>query len=185
MEKRGAIGLSINVLVVVIISLVILGFGIYLLYQFIGGAEDIKQNLDQRTKLELERLLVNLGEGVALPLHQATVSRGETHVFGIGVLNIGGVGDKFHLEITPPEKYVDEQGEIQNVNQVANQDLMTWLLYNDVEDMLIKEGEHQTGSILVIVPDDAPTGEYIFTARILDEGGNRYGNPQKFIVVVR
>src|SRR3989338_1661935 len=87
MNHKGAIELSVNTLVVVIISLVILAGGITLLYKFIAGAEEIKADLDARTTEELERLLVQQGKKVALPLHVADVERGKTHVFGLGILN--------------------------------------------------------------------------------------------------
>ena len=85
--KKGALGLSVETLVIIIISLVILSAGITLIYQFISGAEDIKAQLDQKTQEELDRLLVTQGKKVALPMHVATIRRGESHVFGIGILN--------------------------------------------------------------------------------------------------
>src|SRR3989344_8163548 len=98
-DTKGAIELSMNMLVMIIISIVILTGGMVLLYKFIGGAEDIKSQLDTRTDSELERLLVDQGKQVALPLHTATVTRGESHVFGIGILNIGSVGNEFLLRV--------------------------------------------------------------------------------------
>src|SRR3989344_2758265 len=99
MHKKGAIGLAVDVLVIIIISLVILAGGITILYKFIGGAEQTKAQLDERTNQELERLLVDQGQQVALPLHTAAIERGDSHVFGLGILNIGGVGNQFKVQV--------------------------------------------------------------------------------------
>ena len=110
--KRGAIGLSINTLVVIIISLVILGLGVSLLYQFIADAEDIKGQLDRKTEEELERLLVSQGQRVALPLHTANIYRGESHSFGIGILNTLENNENFRLIITFSGAYDENQNII-------------------------------------------------------------------------
>ncbi|MBT3813815.1 hypothetical protein HOE37_04955 [Candidatus Woesearchaeota archaeon] len=177
MNKKAAIGLSINTLVVVIISLVVLAGGITLLYKFIGGAEEIKGELDAKTKTELERLLVDQGKPVALPLHVAYVNRGEQHVFGIGILNIGGVGDKFNIEVGL-SKVLDE-----TESQVSVSGTDTWLLFN-TKSIKILEGEHVSESILVNVPKTAPNGQYIFSVKIFSDS-KQYGNTQKFYVNVK
>jgi hypothetical protein len=87
-----------NMLVVIILSLVILVGGVAFLYKLIAGAEQIKTDLDYRTQAELERLLVEQGQQVALPFRQATVNRGDHHVFGLGILNIGEK-QEFHIKV--------------------------------------------------------------------------------------
>lgn len=177
MRRKGAIGLSINTLVVVIISLVILGAGITLLYKFIGGARDIKEGLDQRTDQELEYLLVDQGKQVALPLHTTTLRGGDGHIFGVGILNIGGEGDNFQIQVNPP-KFINKEGETIENYEAAT----TWLLYHD-ELIIINEGEHHKESISVDLPNDAPKGQYIFNVKIF-AGEDQYGNTQKFYVNV-
>ena len=177
MSKKGVVGLSMNVLVVIIISLVILGLGVSMLYSFIGGAQDIKDKLDAKTSQELERLLVNQGKMVALPLHVASVERGNDHIFGIGIMNIGNVGNSFHINI-PTYKVINED----NVDVTTSVDVSDWLLFND-EEITILEGDHVKEIIAVIVPKDAVKGQYIFTARVY-AGENPYGNKQTFIVNV-
>jgi len=178
MNKKAAIGLSINTLVVVIISLVILGGGITLLYKFIGGAEDIKAGLDTRTSQELERLLLDQGKQVALPLHVATVERGDSHVYGIGILNIGPESS-FRIDVEL-SKVIDlnENDITDRVNSVED-----WLLY-DVVPISIKENQHRKEGILVNVPNEALVGQYIFSVRVF-EGDIQYGNTQKFVVNVK
>ena len=187
LNKKAAIGLSMNVLVVVIISMVILGGGIGLLYKFIGGAEDIKSELDVKTTQELERLLVDQGKQVALPLHIVNVQRGESHAFGLGILNVGGVGEEFSITVSSV-KVVDENGE--DVTAVTNLDnIEKWLLY-EKGLIRIQENEHKKEAILVKVPTAALKGQYIFNVKVWhtppgtpgEAAGAQYGNTQKFVV---
>jgi hypothetical protein len=181
MKKKGAIGLSMNVLVVIIISLVILGMGVTMLYSFIGGATDIKTKLDAKTDAELERLLVNQGKMVALPLHVADVERGDTHLFGIGIMNVGDVSGDFYIKVEPSKAF-NEDGD-----EISTSDTFNWFLFND-EAIHIQEGDHVKESIAVIVPKDAAKGQYLFSARVYTDSSyssdNQYDNKQNFIVNV-
>lgn len=180
-NKRGAIGLSIETLVIIIISLVILSAGITLIYQFISGAEEIKGQLDQKTQDELERLLVSQGKKVALPLHVATVRRGDSHVFGIGILNTFGTSETFFI-LTSLNKVADEF-EHDITSQINVQTVQGWVLYN-TEGLSIESNGNRKESLLVQVSKDAVKGQYIFLATVVLSDGSVYGNPQTFMVTV-
>ncbi len=180
--KKAAIELSMNFLVMIIISLVILAGGIALLYKFIGGAEDIKSQLDQRTSEELERLLVGQGKKVALPLHVADVARGETHVFGLGIMNLMESSEDFYVK-AEIDTVVDEV----NKDITASMDktkINQWVLYN-TEAIKIEPGNYDKETLLVNVPKDAVKGQYIFSAKVYTSTKTLYGNPQKFFVNVK
>lgn len=173
--------MSIETLVIVIIALVILGLGITLLYKFIGGAESIKTTLDERTDDELERLMVDQGKQVALPLHVADISRGSNHLFGIGILNIGGVGNQFQIQ-AGIGKVINEQG--QDITSSADLNYInTWLLFNQ-EPIQIEENQHHKEAILVNVPKDAQKGQFIYNVQVV-ASGQPYGNIQKIVVNIK
>jgi hypothetical protein len=183
MTKKAAIGMSVETLVVIIISLVILGGGITLLYKFIGGAEDTKALLDEKTDAELDRLLADQGKQVALPRNIATVERGENHVFGVGILNVdsAGTGDSFTIDVNPNQA-VDESGNFIDIN--PDEIKSNWLLWNDGA-IAIAEGEHFKESISIQIPDEALKGEYIFDVIVYDANSQQYGNKQKIVVKVK
>lgn len=181
MNTKAAISLSINVLVIIIISLVILGAGIAFLYNLFHWGTSFKAELDEQTKQQLEQLLVDQGKRVALPLYSVDLYPGEDHVFGLGILNIGGEGltDRFTLEI----KAVKVIGEETITDPGYLTYMESWLLYNQ-EEMVIKENEHRSEPIHVSVPKDARKGQHIFNARVLNNG-QQYDNLQKFYVNVK
>lgn len=183
MHKKGALDLPINLLVTIIISIVILMSGIALMYQFIKGSEDIQAQLDERTTQELERLLVQQGKQVALPFHQATLQRGEQHVFGLGILNIGGKETGAQFKVTVELFKVTNDAEQDLTSQINKQDVESWLLYRQ-EVFIVKENDHHSEPILIKVHNDALQGIYIFRVKVLLASGQLYGNPQQFIVNV-
>jgi hypothetical protein len=188
-SKRGAVGLSINTLVVVIISIVVLGLGVSMLYRFLGDAGDIQDTLDSRTENEIERLLTNQGKMVAVPFHIKQVERGDSVVYGVGILNPGGEDSSENYYVTvEPRDFVNSEGDLAEMNL----DVSSWLLYN-TDPIKVEEGDFVKELLSVGVPKDAATGEYIFNLKVcttanclsLDgESSTRHGNPQKFTVVV-
>lgn len=184
MSKKGVIGLSVNLIVIIIISLVILGSGLTLLYKLIGGAEETKALLDTRTEAELERLLIDQGKKVALPRHTSTVYAGQTQVFGLGILNIdeSRFGRQFTLTVAL-SKFLDLQG-----NEISpSPDVSSWLRYNQ-GSLTIEENQHHTEPILVKIPKDAKKGAYIFNVQVSCTGSgpcDPYDNIKKFTINVK
>lgn len=180
--------MSLELLVIIILSLVILGFGLAFLYQLIGGAEQIKSELDAKTQAELERLLLDEGKKVALSLSTAALSRGETHVFGLGILNLDkeSFGQEFTLAVSL-SKAVDEEGSPLPLLDAPSLDTSSWLLYNP-GPFTLKDNEHRSEPILVKIPPDAPKGIYIFNVQVEncpDGSCTVYDNIKKFTVVVK
>ncbi|MBI2666062.1 hypothetical protein HYX13_00460, partial [Candidatus Woesearchaeota archaeon] len=176
LTKKGAINLSVEFLVVIILSIVLLGMGVFFLYSLLGQAEELKEDLDQRTEDELQRLLIDQGKRVALPLHTADVLAGERHVFGIGILNVDVAepNNDFTLSIEKVTGFDPAKNPLS-----AAENALTWLLYQK-DPLTIELQEHRTEPILVAVPKDAAKGTYIFEVVVKksDSVRSQYGNTQ-------
>ena len=177
--RRGAIDLSMNMIVMIIISLAILAGGIVFINKLINDATEIKAQIDQNTEERLSDLLVEQGQQVAFPFHTKDIARGEHHVFGIGILNTGDVGNQFKIMI-----------EFDRIKDASGMDVQLtinpaeWARYNR-EELIILEGESAKEGILIQVPNDAPSGQYFFKALVLLPSGETYGLPQRFDVKVK
>ncbi|MAG61140.1 hypothetical protein CL619_05105 [archaeon] len=185
-NKKASINLAMSTIVMVIIGMVMLTAGILLMKTFITGAEEIKDQLDAQTESELERLLLDQGAKVALPLHTVTMEAGEDHIFGVGILNIDSTlyNDEFSLELTF-SKLIDENSlEVEGANDI---EILSWLLYN-TETMIIEENEHKSEAIYVGVPEDATKGTYIYNVYVYydddDTGKTKYDSVKKLYVAV-
>ena len=185
LNKKASINLAMSTIVMVIIGVVMLTSGILLMQSFITGAEDIKDQLDKQTESELERLLIDQGKKVALPLHTVVLEAGEDHIFGLGILNIDSVlyKEDFIIDIEF-SKLIDEDGK--KVNNVDNDKVLSWLLYNS-EILNIEHNEHKSEAIYIGVPEDAMKGTYIYNVYVYYsglDGKTKYDSVKKLYVTV-
>ncbi len=190
MNKRGAIGLPINILVIIIISLVIFAGGISLLYKLMGEAEFARDRLDTKTESELRRLLEIESKPVALPLHTVYLHPGEFHYFGLGILNIGEVRE-FFVEVNPSKAYDGENVAIEVTCPDPNKDcvpVLEWLLFKD-GPYSIQQNEYELVPIGVELPKTAVKGTYIFDVNVYTDAAKstdfKYDNTKKFYVIVK
>ncbi len=181
LDKRASINLAMNTIVIVIIGMVMLTSGILLMKSFISGAEEIKDQLDSQTEAELQRLLIDQGKKVALPLHTVEIEAGEDHIFGLGILNIDSdiYGEEFTLDITF-SKLIDETSEEVSVDE---DEVLSWFLYN-TEEIIIVENEYESEAIYIEVPEEAAKGTYIYNLYVYYNGGTKYDSVKKLYVTV-
>ena len=99
MNRKAAVELSVNFLVILIICIVILASSIYITKKFFTHAVNIKDIYDERTEKEIERLLDD-GSKVAVPFDKKTIGNGEFDSFGIGIMNVLNTGAKNDFEIS-------------------------------------------------------------------------------------
>ncbi|HLD00296.1 MAG TPA: hypothetical protein VJC39_00970 [Candidatus Nanoarchaeia archaeon] len=186
-SKRGAIELSASMLVVIIISLVLFLGGVALLYQLISKSQDFKNELDQQTAEELQRLLLDQGQQVALYPNSAVLNPGQQQIFGVGVLNIGAE-KSFSAQICL-SKFADKL-KIDRTSEVIGSEncgLKDWILY-DFSSFFLDTHETWKVPLLIEVPPTAEPGEYIFNVVICTTScshADQYGNTQKVRITVR
>ena len=180
MNKKGAIGLSMNILVVVILSIVILVGSIGLLYKFVGDTVDIKDSLDRKTQLELERLLTLEGKQVIVPFQKSSGQRGDQHIFGLGILNVGEES-VFSVVVEAPQLSSDPSFKDQNGVQLLSDST----LYDETEFNL-KQNENVKRLISVTIPVNYPAGTYSFSVKVYvgENGKTSYGPTQHLYVEV-
>src|SRR3989344_5094068 len=174
MNKK-AIELSINFLVIIIISLAVFGMGILFVNKIFFAAGKKITEMDQQTKEELARLLDD-GSKVAMPFFQKTVIHGNTATFGIGILNTlepskfsAGNTNEFKVIVKFDEAFDKDDNTITPVSdpdgdyRVPNDN--GWLAY-DHDEHEIKMNDQGTYTIAISSPRDAQAGVYIFNVAV-------------------
>jgi hypothetical protein len=171
MNKRAAFQLSVNFLVIMIISIVVFASSIYLINKFFTQAETIKLTYDGRTEKEIERLLDD-GSRIAIPFDKKTISNGESKTFGIGILNVlnTGASNDFDINISFNKAFDNRNNEICTI---VNLDTcgypQTWLQTSSgtqgLSEISIQKtipNNQQEKFLLGVEVKGAPKGTYIF-----------------------
>ena len=98
MNKK-AFALSVNFVVILIISIIVFTIGIYIVNRFFEFAKEEKLRWDDLTRREIDAAL-DSGDRIAIPRYKQTLANGEFVSFGIGILNVlQGVERDFNIKI--------------------------------------------------------------------------------------
>jgi len=159
MDKKG-LELSINFIVIIIISLIVFSFGVRFIYQL--GSE--ATTLQKMTVDELDRKIGNLAcegsERVCFGFDKKIIKRGKLGIFSLRIINILDSQD-FDITVSRPTPY---SGYKKDGSPITN-DNLKWK--PDVPRTVnIKKNEEKDLAIGVEVPKDAKIGTYIFDVAI-------------------
>ncbi|MFQ5621219.1 MAG: hypothetical protein ACE5FT_05215 [Candidatus Nanoarchaeia archaeon] len=119
MNKKG-MELSVNFMVMLILSIVVFGFGIYLVGKIFSTAELEQGRVSDNVKAEVRNRLFRGGDAVAIPWNKEKLKIGESHTFGLGILNTYTEVKNFKIEMTYVEAY-DRMGKMLPQDLLADQ----------------------------------------------------------------
>ncbi len=196
-NKKAAIELSVNMIVITILSLVVLGIGFYLVTSLFSTATEYKRTLDEQTEQNILTALKKPGELISLPITQYGIERGETDVIGVGLLNNidTTLSQTFYISVTCTEALAEDETELCNVNggslcnTEATGDCTKWPMLGD-KQLTIENRDAEVVSIFFAVPDDAPSGTFGYNLKICtgnacgSSESTQYGPTKKFYVTV-
>lgn len=174
MFNKKSIELSLNFIVVIILTLVIFGFGIY----FISTLSSQATNLAQLTWSDLDKRISDLAcDGsarVCISPSEKEIRRKKYDVFGIKIVNV--INDmNFEISVSQSPTAVDKSGNSMpaaplNINP-------------KVRTVEIKKNDEKQVGVGIEVPSSAKSGRYIFNAEIKTASGP-YVKTQIFYVDV-
>jgi len=159
MKSKKGLELTINFLVIIIISLVMLGLAGIFFKKFFTGASQVQADYDKQTEEELKSLLVQ-GKKVAIPFTRKEVQGGQHAVFGLGVLNVLGHYEEFEV-LVECTKFIDYEGFDSNCN----------LEYEDPQvdsPLKLDNNQHAMTSILILTDKEDESGTYIFNVCVCE-----------------
>ena len=103
--------LSVNFIVVFVISIVILFFGIKFIYDIMNMGEEVKLVLTKQVEDELGALAMQ-GKRISIAFNSEKIYPGKNHVFGLGVLNINATHKYFAIGVYAGPAYDRDNEEI-------------------------------------------------------------------------
>ena len=180
MNGKQGMELSINMIVVVVLGIVVLGMGIAIFNQGFSKAVELKDDVSQQTKVQLNRLLDD-GSLIVVPFANKEGKRGDPVYFDVAIANELGVVDDLWFSMTVNfaavefTSDIDPQlaADIQTALQTGNLgDGHVWVLHvNKGEAFVIKNNERAYIPLAFDVPrkiatangdTGVPKGQYVF-----------------------
>ena len=121
MDKKSAIQLSVNFLVIIIISMVVFTFGISFIYNIMRGAESLKDmtlgDIDQR----ISELMCGTNEKICIEKDTFYLEPKDLKIFTIKILNIEPSVEKLEFLISVKNgSYIDSDNNILEPGEYTN-----------------------------------------------------------------
>ena len=192
--KKKAMELSVNFLVILIMSLIVFGSGIALVNKFFAHAEVRQEQLDQETVSAIEELL-NDGDMVAIPVNKKNFKIGDQKIFGVGIYNTEQDTKNFSVQVLCKNAYhLDGSKMVDGTGATADFDSDTlnedWHFFNDTRNYTIDRNKYETVEVLIEASPKAGPGMstkdglYVFDVNVSLDGKLYDGHIHKLYVEV-
>ena len=176
MLNKKSIELSLNFIVIIVLSIIIFGFGVRFIYTLSSQATDLQQLTISDLDEKIGNVVCEGSDRVCIGADRKTIPRAKFDVFGLKILNI--IEDKsFHIEVRPS----DPIGYKRDNSPITNSPAL--IINPEIRDITIQKNEEQTVGIGVKVPPNAVSGTYILNVEISTSRGP-YVSTQKLYVNV-
>ena len=146
-NKRAAIELSLNFIVILIISIVIMVLGIALVTKFFSQTTTSQTEISS----QLEQEIINSLRGdnpVSIPYYNIELTGGQTKLVGVGILNIFGDQRQFKVSITNPSSDI------------------TVINTNKDKPITINKGANFVETVAIGVPKGKEPGSYDISVKV-------------------
>ncbi len=174
MNRKGAIELSANFIVVIVISMVILAGGLALFFKIKKGAETQADIVSSQIEEDLKSMMLRNGARVAVYPTELFLSAGDSDVIGLGITNIYDRSVYFVIAVTVTH-FIDSETP---GSPIVSSDFYS--IPSDISGIQIIQKDQKVNSIVLKIPKGSPEGQYIYTIIVSDDVGN-YGTVQVFV----
>ena len=176
MHTRKAIELSLNFIVILIISIVIFGFGVRFISNLSSEAIDITKITEKELDERIGDLICEGSDRVCVGIDRKTIRRTKFDAFGLKIVNILET-QSFDIIVERPSP----SGYTINKRPVGS-DSLIW--NPKARSVFIEKNDEKSLGIMVQVPANIVSGTYIFDVKIQTADGKPYSNVQKLYVDV-
>ena len=188
LNKRG-IELSLNFLVILIISIIIFGFGVRFIYKLYSSATDLQELSMSQLDKKIGDIVCEGSDRVCIGIDKKTIKRTKFDVFGIKIINILDDEKNFIVKVsTPKDGTVVFLGYTRDNKKIPITSEFPGLKVNPQQrPVKIEKNEVRAVGIQITVPAKAISGTYIFNVDITYKdltADEKYGSTQKLYVDV-
>ena len=172
MHSKKSIELSLNFIIVIIISITIFGFGVLFISRLSSSATDLTKLTTSQLDEQISNIACGGYERVCISPEKKEIQREKFGVFGIKLFNIKST-ENFEISIIPSTAL--------NKNGLPITNSLTIKPHSRQVD--IKQNEEKIVGIGIGVPSNAPSGTYTFDVNIKNNN-EKYVPVQKLVVDV-
>jgi len=191
MNTKGAIELSANFIVVIIISMIILAGGIGIFFKLKASAQSYVDKLDGQTQDRLKSMMLSNNYKTAIFPSDPVIKRGDSQLIGIGITNIYDYKNTFYIKTSNNlmKYYAGPDATAQLATAVTPSsipaDFVNPLTGTTIGSITINPHDQQSKGVLLKMPKNAPKGQYVYTFNITNSSvnGAQYGILQVYISV--
>lgn len=197
MNGKKGMELSINFIVMLILAIVIFGFGLKIGYSIIFKSNEMADTVSKDAEKQLTGLLTS-GSKVAIPEGIKKLKPGQSYALGIGIYNIlDEENAQFSVVISPENYYKDENSEgepfadlDETSGNIKDSKDNVWVLRPRTQE--INPNEKKVISVPIKVPSGAKRGTYVFNIAVCDVGigctiedsATHYGDKHQLMISV-
>ncbi len=156
MNKKSAVSLSTNFIVILILAVVVLGLAVLLSYRLMGQSEQKRAELDQSFVSEAQRILAE-GEKVAVYPRNIEIAGGKSSAIGIGILNSAGADKTFSINAVC-NATISLAGAITD----CNKPMVSFVK----QDIALKNNEQKISPLVISINKNAGSGTYIINVEV-------------------
>ncbi len=182
MLYKKSVELSLNFIVILIISIVLFGFGIKFISQLSTQAMNIQEMTEDELDVRISDLICEGSDRVCIGQDRRTIVRGDFDVFGLKIMNVLE-SEGFDITVSPPEPPGTPIGFKKDKTPITSPPSPKLILNPSTRNINIEKNEERNVGIGVQVPSNAVSGTYILDVRINTPSGE-YSNVQKLYVDV-
>ncbi|MFT4310257.1 MAG: hypothetical protein ACMXYC_01355 [Candidatus Woesearchaeota archaeon] len=109
---KKAVELSVNFLVIFVLSMVIFGFGITLVYNMFFSAMDLSKVTDDNLRAQIDDLVCSANTMMCLSGNRQTFQKKTLAPFGVFIRNVDSFPREYNITILPRNAYEQNYDEI-------------------------------------------------------------------------
>lgn len=152
LKKKGAIEMSMQTIIVVVIGVTLLTLGLKFVYDTFADISDTQDKMADLTAGELENLFGSEANPVNVQ-NQITLKQGQSNGIDVTLVNIGKQKQEATLDISVAAKG--------NHITTPDEEILDWLIYASNPETFIPGNAKKT-RVIFDIPTNAIPGNYIF-----------------------
>jgi len=181
MNKRGGITISARFIIIIVTIAIVLIFALLFFQQAQRSTEVTVGVVEAQLIQQIEKELVETRSKVSLPIYEATLKRGDTFTFAMGIKNYLGLESDFSVEIDYDYSY---KTEYEHMVQIDNPEDF---FISNFGPYPLKDKERKIVRIPIRIPEGIERGtSHVFNVKATcDLTGTELCNPYGYSQSIR